>query len=78
MTEDRYSSAAKCEELALESQGMPGLIEEATRLHERLAVLEEALKTKVSLARAESRTADIEVVAEEIQTNHGVHTAIIA
>lgn len=52
MTVELNSLAAKCEELALEVQGMSGMVEEARSLRARVAKLEETSKKRVSKVRA--------------------------
>lgn len=78
VTEERNALAAKCKELALEAQCIPGLEEETKILHARVTELEERCEEKAPKVRAKRRVANTEVVTEKIRTERAEHTAQIA
>lgn len=78
MTKRRYAFTAKCKDLALDVQCVPGLVEEVRSLRLHVPELEKASMTKVAKVRAKLRDADMEVAAEMDCTERAKHTARVA
>lgn len=70
MNGEWYTLAATWQVLALEVQCMPGLAEEVKSLRPGVMESQEVYRTKASKAQAKQRTADMEVVAEQVCTEH--------
>lgn len=75
---ERDALAAKCEELTLEVECMPGLAERASGLPARVAELEGASMTKVLKVWANRRTPGRSVVINQLRTECAEHKAWIA